>query len=95
MWRVKYGDMVEVRAGGDGLESVGRVDSHDFVGEASPRAADVECFGVQSSISLEFEVVEEISSSWVVENSTSTMWRPSDGPVPNARAAGVLDAVRD
>ena len=46
MWRVKYGDLVEVRAGGDGLESVGRVDSHDFVGEASPQAADVEYFGI-------------------------------------------------
>lgn len=84
-----------MRGGGDGLEGVGRVDSHGFVGEASPRAADVECFGVAKLDFLEFEVVEEISSSRVVENSTSTVERSSNGPVSNPRAVGVLDAVRD
>ena len=48
---------------------------------------------LRSSISLEFEIVEEISSSRLVENSTSTMWRPADGPISNARAAGELDTV--
>ena len=44
---------------------------------------------------LEFEVVEEISSFRVVENPTSTIWRLSDGPVSNARAARALDTVSD
>ena len=50
---------------------------------------------LRNSISLEFEVVEEISPSRVVEDSTSTIWRPTDGLVSNARAAGALETVGD